>query len=95
MSSALESQTHLTSKTTPKKIDNSRLYEEIGNIVIERAHSGDDNCFEIYKRAAKSCLVTRLIKDKEGPARPPSEPETEATTIHNPTRQLGSEYYNE
>jgi hypothetical protein len=51
VSSARESQTHLTSKTTPETIDNSHLYEEIGNIVIERAHSGDEQCFDIYKRA--------------------------------------------
>jgi hypothetical protein len=38
--------------TQPRRhIDNSQLYENIGNIVIERAHAGDDHCLEIYKRA--------------------------------------------
>lgn len=51
MSSALESQTHLTSKTTPKSIDYIQLYESIGDIVIECAHAGDKNCEDIYIRA--------------------------------------------
>jgi hypothetical protein len=59
VSSARESQTHLTSKATPRSIDYADLYENIGNIVIEQAHSGDDNCFDIYKRAVKSCLTAK------------------------------------
>lgn len=31
--------------------DYSELYEEIGNIVIERAHAGDKECEDIYARA--------------------------------------------
>lgn len=33
--------------------DYSELYEQIGNIVIERASAGDDHCLEIYERAWK------------------------------------------
>jgi hypothetical protein len=39
------------SETQPRQIDNSQLYENIGNIVIEKAHAGDNHCLEIYKRA--------------------------------------------
>jgi hypothetical protein len=59
MSSGIKSQTHLNSKTTPERIDYADLYENIGNIVIELAHSGDDKCFDIYKRAVKSCLTAK------------------------------------
>jgi hypothetical protein len=39
-------------ETQPRRqIDNRQLYENIGNIVIERAHAGDNHCLEIYKRA--------------------------------------------
>lgn len=31
--------------------DYTVLYEQIGNIVIERAHAGDKNCGDIYTRA--------------------------------------------
>lgn len=33
--------------------DYSGLYEQIGDIVIERASAGDVNCLEIYERAWK------------------------------------------
>lgn len=39
-------------ETQPRRtIDNADLYEEIGNIVIERAHAGDKECENIYARA--------------------------------------------
>lgn len=31
-----------------RQIDNSQLYENIGNIIIERAHAGDKECEDIY-----------------------------------------------
>jgi hypothetical protein len=43
--------THLTQ--TPKHIDNSDLYEEIGDLVIERAPAGDEYCEQIFSRAYK------------------------------------------
>lgn len=40
------------SGTQPRRqIDNSQLYENIGNIVIERAHAGDRECENINARA--------------------------------------------
>jgi hypothetical protein len=44
-------ETHPTQ--TSKRIDNSDLYEEIGDLVIERAHAGDGYCEEIFSRAYK------------------------------------------
>ena len=41
-----------TKPATPR-IDNTQLYENIGNIVIERAVCGDEECLDIYERAAK------------------------------------------
>ncbi|HEU4443553.1 MAG TPA: hypothetical protein VFR94_02650 [Nitrososphaeraceae archaeon] len=39
-------------ETQPRRqVDNSQLYENIGNIVIERAHAGDQECEDIYARA--------------------------------------------
>jgi hypothetical protein len=39
-------------ETQPRRqIDNRQLYENIGNIVIQKAHAGDNHCLEIYKRA--------------------------------------------
>ena len=43
--------TYLTQ--TPKHVDNSDLYEKIGDLVIERAHAGDEYCEEIFSRAYK------------------------------------------
>jgi hypothetical protein len=34
-----------------RQIDNSQLYENIGDIVIERAHAGDRECENIYAQA--------------------------------------------
>jgi hypothetical protein len=42
------------SRQTSIKSDYSKLYEQIGNIVIERAHAGDDYCLRIYERAWKT-----------------------------------------
>ena len=49
--------THSTQ--TPTKIDNSDLYEEIGDLVIERAHAGDEYCSEIFSWAYKRIKETR------------------------------------
>lgn len=42
------------SRQTSIKADYSTLYEQIGNIVIERASAGDDYCLRIYERAWKT-----------------------------------------
>ena len=47
------------STQTPQRIDNADLYEEIGNLVIERADAGDKRCVEIFSRAWKR-TTTRL-----------------------------------
>lgn len=34
-----------------EKIDNSELYERIGDLVIARAHAGDKDCLRIFELA--------------------------------------------
>jgi hypothetical protein len=35
------------------KTDNTELYEHIGDIVIQKAHSGDKDCLRIFELAMK------------------------------------------
>lgn len=65
MSSAVESETYLTSKTTPTKVDFVALYETIGNIVIEKAYSGDPVFERIYEFAWRK--TSNLNENKAGP----------------------------
>jgi hypothetical protein len=44
---------------TSSRIDYAALYEFIGNMVIEKAHAGDENCLQIYERSCR-----RLIKER-------------------------------
>jgi hypothetical protein len=47
----------------PKGIDYSVLYEELGNIIIERAHAGDEVCQSIYVRAWQKARDNRYKKE--------------------------------
>ena len=56
MSNTLESGTQSVAQATPKTIDYAALYQAIGDIVIERAHTGDQNCEQIYEVAWKKTV---------------------------------------
>lgn len=36
-----------------EKIDNAELYEQIGDLVIGRAHAGDKDCLRIFELALR------------------------------------------
>ena len=46
-------------RKTSSRMDYAALYELIGNMVIERAHAGDENCLHIYERSCR-----RLINER-------------------------------
>jgi predicted NUDIX family NTP pyrophosphohydrolase len=77
----VESQTHLTSKTTPRQIDYLTLYEAIGDLVIEGAHSGDPIFEKIYQCAWNKTKGNFIEQNNNAGSngREPAEPAAEAT----------------
>ena len=58
------SQEGTRSTWTSKIIDNTDLYEAIGNLVIERAELGDRYCFEIFSKAYRKVREARTWSNK-------------------------------
>jgi hypothetical protein len=55
----------LTNRATPKTIDYTSLYENIGDIVIEKAHSGDPVFERVYEWAWKKSM-SKILQDTQG-----------------------------
>lgn len=81
--------THL--ETQPcRQVDNRQLYENIGNIVIEKAHAGDNHCLEIYKRAwqLSSKEQKEPVAGPDGKSEPVADSATGEGSTHNGIRRF-------
>jgi hypothetical protein len=78
-------------ETQPRRqIDNSQLYENIGDIVIEKAHAGDNHCLEIYKRAwqLSSKEQKEFVTGLDGKSEPVADSATGDDSTHNGIRRF-------